>query len=62
MDQSKVDTLISFGFQEDIARKALRASVKFPYLLNILGAMDIMYQFSCGRLWVLPDFLGLAGW
>ncbi|XP_061348696.1 ubiquitin carboxyl-terminal hydrolase 14-like isoform X2 [Gastrolobium bilobum] len=26
VDQSKVDTLISFGFQEDIARKALKAS------------------------------------
>ncbi|RVW70347.1 Ubiquitin carboxyl-terminal hydrolase 14 [Vitis vinifera] len=26
VDQSKVDTLISFGFQEDISRKALRAS------------------------------------
>lgn len=27
VDQSKVDTLLSFGFQEDIARKALKASV-----------------------------------
>ena len=27
VDQSKVDTLISFGFQEDIARRALKASV-----------------------------------
>nr|AFK40689.1 unknown [Lotus japonicus] len=26
VDQSKVDTLISFGFQEEIARKALKAS------------------------------------
>lgn len=26
VDQSKVDTLVSFGFQEDIARKALKAS------------------------------------
>ncbi|KAF2285927.1 hypothetical protein GH714_008999 [Hevea brasiliensis] len=26
VDQSKIDTLISFGFQEDIARKALKAS------------------------------------
>nr|CAN66533.1 hypothetical protein VITISV_025191 [Vitis vinifera] len=26
VDQSKVDTLISFGFQEDISRRALRAS------------------------------------
>ncbi|CAL0299025.1 unnamed protein product [Lupinus luteus] len=26
VDQSKVDTLISFGFQEDVARKALEAS------------------------------------
>ncbi|XP_019442657.1 PREDICTED: ubiquitin carboxyl-terminal hydrolase 14-like isoform X3 [Lupinus angustifolius] len=26
VDQSKVDTLISFGFQEDVARKALKAS------------------------------------
>jgi ubiquitin carboxyl-terminal hydrolase 5/13 len=25
-DQSKVDTLVSFGFQEDLARKALKAS------------------------------------
>lgn len=28
-DQSKVDTLVSFGFQEEIARRALKASVKF---------------------------------
>ena len=27
VDPSKVDTLISFGFQEEIARKALKASV-----------------------------------
>lgn len=27
IDQSKVDMLISFGFQEDVARKALKASV-----------------------------------
>ncbi|CAJ2645381.1 unnamed protein product [Trifolium pratense] len=26
LDQSKVDTLLSFGFQENIARKALKAS------------------------------------
>ncbi|XP_058206103.1 ubiquitin carboxyl-terminal hydrolase 14-like isoform X1 [Rhododendron vialii] len=26
VDQSKVDTLVSFGFQEDVARKALKAS------------------------------------
>ncbi|XP_028108491.1 ubiquitin carboxyl-terminal hydrolase 14-like [Camellia sinensis] len=26
VDQSKVDTLVSFGFEEDIARKALKAS------------------------------------
>jgi hypothetical protein len=32
MDQLKVDTLLSFGFQEEIARKALKASVK---ILNI---------------------------
>ena len=32
VDQSKVDTLISFGFQEDISRKALRALIKFQYL------------------------------
>lgn len=27
VDQSKVDTLITFGFGEEIARKALKASV-----------------------------------
>ena len=31
VDQSKVDTLVSFGFEEDIARKALKASVKFLF-------------------------------
>lgn len=33
VDQSKLDTLISFGFQEEVARKALKASVKFFHLL-----------------------------
>ncbi|KAJ6293153.1 hypothetical protein OIU78_025187 [Salix suchowensis] len=28
VDQTKVDTLLSFGFQEEIARKALKASRK----------------------------------
>ena len=37
VDQSKVDTLISFGFQEDISRRALRASVKFQYLSFFWG-------------------------
>lgn len=37
VDQSKVDTLLSFGFQEDIARKALKANVKFLYLLSFFG-------------------------
>lgn len=32
VDQSKVDTLITFGFQEDVARKALKASVIFSFL------------------------------
>jgi ubiquitin carboxyl-terminal hydrolase 5/13 len=32
VDQSKVDTLLSFGFQEEIARKALKASVKICFL------------------------------
>lgn len=42
VDQSKVDTLISFGFQDDVARKALKASVifsdnisSFPYVCVI---------------------------
>lgn len=31
VDQSSVDTLISFGFPEEVARKALKASVNlFP--------------------------------
>lgn len=29
IDQSKVDTLIAFGFQEELARKALKASVSY---------------------------------
>jgi len=36
VDQSKVDTLISFGFTEEIARKALKASVSKFYLFNLL--------------------------
>lgn len=36
VDQSKVDTLISFGFTEEIARKALKASVSIFYLFNLL--------------------------
>jgi ubiquitin carboxyl-terminal hydrolase 5/13 len=40
VDQSKVDMLISFGFQDDVARKALKASVIFsfnasPFLLSM---------------------------
>ena len=34
VDQSKVETLISFGFEEEVARKALQASVK-NYLTGI---------------------------
>uniref|UniRef100_F6HTI8 ubiquitinyl hydrolase 1 n=1 Tax=Vitis vinifera TaxID=29760 RepID=F6HTI8_VITVI len=37
VDQSKVDTLISFGFQEDISRKVLRALIKFQYLCFFWG-------------------------
>ena len=37
VDQSKVDTLISFGFQEDISWKALKASIKFQYLSFFWG-------------------------
>jgi len=36
VDQLKVDTLLSFGFQEEIARKALKASVKI-LLFVLLG-------------------------
>lgn len=31
VDQSKVDTLVSFGFPEDVARKALKASVGYSH-------------------------------
>lgn len=43
VDQSKVDILISFGFEEEIARKALKASVisflffYFPLSLVTVG-------------------------
>lgn len=33
IDQSKVDTLVSFGFEEKLARKALKASVNISLLL-----------------------------
>lgn len=36
VDQLSVDTLISFGFTEEIARKALKASVSFFYHFNLL--------------------------
>ena len=36
VDQSKVDILISFGFTEEIARKALKASVSIFYIFNLL--------------------------
>ena len=39
VDQFKVDTLLSFGFQEEIARKALKASVKI--LLFVLFGIGL---------------------
>lgn len=33
IDQSKVDTLVSFGFEEKLAHKALKASVNISLLL-----------------------------
>jgi ubiquitin carboxyl-terminal hydrolase 5/13 len=36
VDQSKVDILISFGFTEELARKALKASVSIFYIFNLL--------------------------
>jgi uncharacterized UBP type Zn finger protein len=33
VDEASVQTLISFGFQEDIAIKALKASVRFPFVM-----------------------------
>lgn len=46
IDQSKVDTLISFGFQDDVARKALKASVIFSLyiLLFVLGMLGYIVQ------------------
>lgn len=38
VDASKVDTLLSFGFQEEIARKALKASVIRHYHLILCEA------------------------
>ncbi|XP_039685008.1 ubiquitin carboxyl-terminal hydrolase 14-like [Medicago truncatula] len=37
LDQSKVDHLIMFGFQEDIDRKALKASVIFLFIFPPVG-------------------------
>lgn len=36
VDETSVETLISFGFQEDVARKALKASVRFFFNLKLL--------------------------
>lgn len=35
VDEAGVSTLVSFGFEEGLARKALKASVRFSYLLSI---------------------------
>lgn len=35
VDQSKIDTLVSFGFTEELARKALKATVSSFYHLPI---------------------------
>ncbi|CAN1239308.1 Ubiquitin carboxyl-terminal hydrolase 14 [Linum grandiflorum] len=35
VDQSKLDTLISFGFEEEVARKALKASVNIVFLFSV---------------------------
>lgn len=53
-DQSKLDTLVSFGFQEDVARKALRASVRslchsFLYILdNIILWLIMCFEVCWG--------------
>lgn len=51
VDQSKVDTLISFGFQEEIARKALVASVIFCFFVFPLPCnSSIMFLTNCARI------------
>lgn len=51
VDQSKVDTLIAFGFQDDVARKALKASVIFS--LNIFPFFFSMSGFGWDTLAIL---------
>jgi hypothetical protein len=36
VDESNVQTLVSFGFQEDVAIKALKASVRFSFMIYSL--------------------------
>lgn len=60
VDQLSVDTLISFGFTEEIARKALKASVSFFYRFNLLrkGIVHltiVKYWKSCIWLLVVYD-------
>jgi len=45
VDQSKVDTLVSFGFSEELARKALKASVwiSLPFVVCILSFCFLIF-------------------
>lgn len=53
IDQSQVDTLVSFGFHEDLARKALKASVWYT---------DCFYFVSCfWEVYKYHDFNSLLG-
>lgn len=60
VDEASVETLISFGFQEDLARKALKASVRFwlnnlPFIYrtgrqlfsNPLSTIEAIFSSSC---------------
>lgn len=60
VDQSKVETLVSFGFPEEIARKALKASVwiLWPFVVCILSFCSLIFF---GKMYSSIFYMDVAG-
>lgn len=54
VDEAGVSTLVSFGFEEGLARKALKASVRLSFLLSIsMGWLKDACDYSLCRIKIL---------